>query len=86
MQFTYSRPDNDDITGICRNDGAWKYDTESEAYWDKRPQENCAVQSGEEAECETVLVADAQPFLLARGRRRVKRESGVGSGDIEIEN
>lgn len=78
IQFTYSKPDNDDVIGIYRNDGEWKYDIEAEEFWDEPKTQNCVVESGSE------IGRDSWQDQAAG--RRVPRKNGTRSRDASLTN
>ncbi len=76
VQFTYSRPDDDEVIGICRFDGDFEDDFETIDTWTpKQTTEESSVESGEENQGGSEVLD--QPWML--GGRRRKRAKAVGS-------
>lgn len=68
VQFSYSRPDDENLLGICRYDGDWEYDIEAEKLWKKSPKKSIAGEPGCEDQPGTELVD--RPWLQSGRRRR----------------
>lgn len=83
MQFTYSKPDDDKIIGICLNDGDWEYDNETIDTWmDQQETKDGSCESGEKDRRGQAMV-DTYSCLYGGGRRRKIAACGNGSGHAE---
>ena len=74
-QFTYSRPDSDDVIGICRFDGDFEDDFETIDTWKPEQEtESCEDEFG----CSDSTGSEVldRPWLQS-GRRRRKVSSGA---------
>jgi len=84
MQFTYSKPDDDKIIGICLNDGDWEYDNETIDVWtDQKEAADSSCSSGGSDRSRQEVVVDTYRVLYGGGRRKKIVSCGNGSGSIE---
>lgn len=73
IQFTYSEPHNDEVVGICLNNGDWEYDYTTEDIWKKqsqRAQEDGTPEPAQQDRGRDRVVEETPSWDLRRGRRR----------------
>jgi len=75
IQFTYSKPDDDNVTGIFRNDGEWHDDFETEDVWAERAPTNSESESGCKDSDRNEMVD--RPWLQPGRRRRKVQDRTV---------
>ena len=69
VQFTYSKPDDDYLLGICRFDGDWEYDFETSDTW--KPEQTTEESLGESGEEDT---GATDTWKSSKVGRRIRRK------------